>query len=176
MRQDIPIGDLNLVSPRIWDNWLLLTAGRMAPGGFNAMTVSWGAAGVMWDKPVMLVVVRPSRHTYGFMEQGDSFTVCAFPPEYHGALGLLGTKSGRDGDKIREAGLTPVPAAKIEAPAYAEAALVVECRKIYRDDLHPAHFLADYIEPCYGGGDYHRLYIGEIVAAQGTPEYRRSNG
>lgn len=163
---------LNLGALQLLSDWLLLTAGEFKPGAYNAMTISWGGFGVMWDRPVAAVVVRPSRYTYQFMERGASFTVCAFPPEQKRALDLLGTKSGRDGDKIAEAGLTPLPSSRISAPGYAEAELILECRKIYGDDLRPDRFLADYIEPCYQGKNYHRLYLGEILTAHGVPKYK----
>jgi flavin reductase (DIM6/NTAB) family NADH-FMN oxidoreductase RutF len=92
------------------------------------MTVAWGSMGVMWGKPFAQVVVRPVRYTFEFMEQYDSFTLCAFPAEYRQTLLMLGTKSGRDGDKIAESGLTPVVSANVAAPGFAEAELIVELR------------------------------------------------
>lgn len=143
---------------------LVLTAGDFAKGHFNAMTVGWGSVGVMWSVPFVQVVVRPTRHTYGFIEQYATFTLCAFPPAYARAVQLLGTKSGRDGNKIVEAKLTPVASTQVAAPSFAEAELVLECRKMYWDDLNPAHFLDPRIETKYPHKDYHRIYFGEIVA------------
>ncbi|MEI8197412.1 MAG: hypothetical protein WCI73_16060, partial [Phycisphaerae bacterium] len=68
-------------------------------------------------------------------------------------------------------GLTPLGLTKIASPGFAEAELILECRKTYFDDLKPEHFLADYIAPNYRG-DYHRMYFGEVVAAQGIAAYR----
>ena len=99
-----------LIHPHIrWsDQWLLLTAGDFNKGTFNTMTVGWGSFGTMWKKPFVQVVVRPTRYTYEFMNSYDTFTLCGFPQEYKKALTVLGAKSGRDGDKIAEAGLTPI--------------------------------------------------------------------
>lgn len=144
--------------------WLLLSAGDFAAGNFNAMTVSWGSLGVMWHKPFAQVVVRPQRFTFQFLEQYPTFTLCAFPPEYRKALAMLGSASGRDGDKIAASGLTPQAATLSAAPIYAEAALAVECRKIYWQDFDPAHFLDAAIHESYPAGDYHRIYYGEILA------------
>ena len=80
------------------------------------MTISWGSLGVMWGRPFVQVVVRPQRYTFEFMERYQTFTLCAFPRQYHQALSLLGTKSGRDGDKIAEAGLTPTSAPASRRP------------------------------------------------------------
>jgi flavin reductase (DIM6/NTAB) family NADH-FMN oxidoreductase RutF len=153
-------------------DWLLLTCGDFEARQYNAMTISWGSLGVMWGRPFFQVVVRPQRYTFQFMERFDTFTVCAFPKEYHQALSLLGAKSGRDGDKIAEAGLTPAAATCVAAPAYNEAGLVIECRKIYWQNVDPGHFLDPAIARNYPQKDYHRIYYGEILAVQGTDPYR----
>ena len=150
---------------------MLLTSGDFAAGHFNTMTVGWGSLGVMWGRPFVQVVVRPTRYTYGFMEQYESFTLCAFPDAYRQALRILGTKSGRDGDKIAEAGLTPIASTLIPAPGFDEADLIIECRKMYWQDMEPAHFLDPTIENHYAKKDYHRIYFGEAVAINGTEAY-----
>jgi hypothetical protein len=55
----------------------------------------------------------------------------------------------------------------VAAPGFAEAELILECRKIYWDDMAPGHFLDPSIEKNYPQKDYHRIYFGEIVAAYG---------
>ena len=175
-RQEITLTDLVMPTFGAWDSgWFLLTAGVNRPDGFNSMTVSWGALGYIWGRPLAVVVVRPQRYTFEFMERSDSFSLCAFPESCRAALNLLGTKSGRDGDKVRASGLTPVTLTQIASPGYAEAELILECRKTYFDDLDPAHFLADFIAPNYRG-DYHRMYFGQVVAAQGVAAYRAQRG
>jgi hypothetical protein len=94
---------------------MLLMCGDYGIGHYNAMTVGWGSLGTMWGRPFVQVVVRPSRYTYEFMEQYDTFTLGAFPEEYRDAMLLLGTKSGRDGDKIGESGLTPIASVQVAA-------------------------------------------------------------
>ena len=165
IRKPVTIESWTIEAVNLWaKHWFVLTGGLFAPGQFNPMTVSWGMFGELWSKPVAMVFVRPSRHTYGFMEHNDSFTLCAFPEEHRNALQVCGTMSGRSGDKLSLAGLTPMASTTVAAPCYAEANLVVECRKLYFDDLKPSHFLSPEIEANYGGRDYHRCYIGEIVA------------
>jgi flavin reductase (DIM6/NTAB) family NADH-FMN oxidoreductase RutF len=153
------------------DQWMLLTAGENAPGKFNTMTVSWGGLGVIWNKPLAMVVVRPSRFTYSFMEKHDTFTLSSFPEPYKDKLTLCGSRSGRAIDKVKACGLTPIPSSVVAAPGFDEAELIMECRKMYYDDINPAHFLAPHIESNYGGHDYHRMYFGEIVALHGTSNY-----
>jgi flavin reductase (DIM6/NTAB) family NADH-FMN oxidoreductase RutF len=169
----IALNQLNLNILATWHrDWFLLTAGDFASGAYNTMTVSWGSIGVIWNKPFVQVMVRPQRYTYPFIEKYPAFTLSAFPEPYRPALNLLGTKSGRDGDKIAESGLTPTASGVVAAPTFAEAELVFECEKMYYADIDPAHFLADHIAPHYSG-DYHRVYYGAIKAIAGTEKYRR---
>lgn len=174
-RQTMALEDFLIRPHGVWNSqWLLLTAGDFQTREFNAMTVAWGSFGTMWNKAFAQVVVRPTRHTYGFIEQFETFTLCAFPAQYRNALTLLGTKSGRDSDKIAEAGLTPVAASVVAAPGFEEAELLIECRKMYWDDLNPEHFLAAEIDKNYPQKDYHRIYFGEIVALSGSVAYIHS--
>ena len=173
-RQPIPI-DPFLVQPySLWGTqWLLLSAGDYASGQFNCMVVGWGSLGRMWSLPFAQVVVRPQRHTYQFMEQHGTFTLCAFGEQFHDALGILGNKSGRDSNKLVESGLTPQPASVVGAPVYAEAELAIECRKMYWQDMDPAHMLYPEIQPRhYKTFDFHRIYWGEILAVSGTERYK----
>jgi flavin reductase (DIM6/NTAB) family NADH-FMN oxidoreductase RutF len=173
MRVPIPFDEFLVKAHHLWaKQWLLLTAGDFAGGRFNTMTVGWGSVGTMWGRPFAQVVVRPIRYTYEFIERYDTFTLCAFPQRYRRALNLLGTKSGRDGDKIAEAGLTPVASTQVAAPSFAEADLILECRKIYWDDMAPSRFLDPTIEGNYPNKDYHRIYFGQILAIYGAGHYR----
>ncbi len=81
--------------------------------------------------------------------------------EYRDILTYCGTKSGRDVNKVEETGLTPVFDG--QATYFAEARLVLICRKIYFQDLVPDHFLDPDIDQFYPLKDYHRMYVGEIV-------------
>ncbi|MCF8306119.1 MAG: flavin reductase family protein [Ignavibacteriales bacterium] len=160
----VPIDELSIKFNDTWQRkWLLITSGDFAAGAFNMMTVGWGSFGNMWNKPVVTVAVRPTRYTYEFTEKYDSFTICAFPEKYRHVLKSLGTKSGRYEDKINRSGLTPVASELILSPAFAEASLILECRKIYFHDLNPENFLAAEIDTNYPSKDYHRIYYGEIL-------------
>ena len=171
-RIDIPPDRFVVAPVKAWEkDWLLLAAGNLAVKDWNCMTVAWGAFGVMWARPMAMIVVRPTRYTHGFMERLDAFTLSAFPEALRPALSYCGSNSGRDGDKAKASGITPVPARVVAAPAFAEAELVVECRKIYADRLKPGHFLVDWIEASYPNKDYHTMYFGEVVAVSGTAAY-----
>ena len=175
IREQISFDQLSVQAHRLWPTqWMLLTSGDFAAGQFNTMTVGWGSLGAVWGRPFAQVLVRQIRYTFEFMEQYDTFTLCAFPDRYRKALQLLGAQSGRDRDKIAQTGLTPIASTLVAAPAFAEAELVVECRKIYWDDLDPAHFLDPDIARHYSHKHYHRIYFGQVVAICGTSAYRAS--
>ena len=145
----------------IGKDWMLVTAGKRA--AFNTMTASWGGLGVLWNSPVSMIFVRPSRYTYEFIEREREYTLSFFGPEEKRALQICGSKSGRDIDKVKETGLTPL--FDQPAPYFEQARLVLVCRKLYTHDLDPAAFLDPAIMGSYKDGDYHRMYVGEIVKA-----------
>lgn len=157
---------------QMWDDqWFLLTSGDFDKGHFNTMTVSWGFFGIMWNKPIAMVVVRPTRFTYEFMEKYETFTLSAFDKKHKKDLSLLGTRSGRDGDKIAETSLTVAPSSTVAAPTFEEAELIIECRKIYYDDFKPENFIDPALEKNYAANDYHRMYIGEISRIEGLESF-----
>lgn len=143
----------------IGDRWMLITAGDK--NGFNTMTASWGGFGVLWGKPVSFSFVRPTRHTFGFLEKGEYYTLSFYGEEYKSQLNYCGTKSGRDTDKVADTGFNPVFADN-GAPYFAEATLVIVCRKIYADNIKPELFIDRAIDKWYDN-DYHKVYVGEIV-------------
>jgi flavin reductase (DIM6/NTAB) family NADH-FMN oxidoreductase RutF len=149
----------------IGQDWMLITAGRgESRDTFNTMTAAWGGLGFLWNKPVAFCFVRPTRRTYEFMEQNECYTLSFFTETYRAALNLCGAVSGRDVDKVARAGLTPFEI-QPSAVTFREARLVLVCQKFYFQDLDPGHFLDPNIEKHYPKKDYHRMYIGEIIAA-----------
>lgn len=150
----------------IADEWMLITAGT--EGSFNTMTASWGHIGSIWGhgkrSATVCIYVRPQRYTKEFVDREDLFTLCVFPEEYKKALGYLGSHSGRDEDKVAKVGLTPVFA---DGTTYfAEAKLVLVCRKLYRAPILETGFLdKDLMEEVYPKRDFHDMYIGEILKA-----------
>lgn len=140
--------------------WALLTAGD-AQNRWNTMTVSWGAMGVIWNKYTVTTYVRPQRYTMELAEKSAYFTLSFFPENYRSALSYCGSKSGRDVDKAKETGLTPVVT---ETGVYfEEASRVIVCRKLYGQFLTPECFIIPELERNYAAQDYHKMYIGEIL-------------
>ena len=162
----IAVTELSVDVVNLWMNqWLLLTAGTIED--CNMMTVAWGSIGCMWSRPFAQIVVRPQRYTRKYIEQSDSFTLCAFPEKYHKDLQALGTLSGRNGNKLSKTGLTLKASKRVAAPSYNEATIIFECRKIYYQDMDPRGFFDKTIQDKYAAKDYHRIYFGEILSVYG---------
>lgn len=143
----------------IGKDWALVTAGDET--GCNTMTVSWGNMGIMWNKNIVTIFIRPQRYTKEFLDRFDNFTLSFYEETARDALKLCGSKSGRDLDKIKAAGLTPVH--ENGMTYFEEARLVLECKKIYLDKIRPEGFLDPSIQQNYAAGDYHLIYMGEII-------------
>ena len=141
-------------------DWMLVTAGKER--SFNTMTASWGGLGVLWNAPVSMIFVRPSRYTYEFIEREREYSLSFLGPDDRRTLQVCGSKSGRDIDKAKETGLTPVFQ---EGTTYFEQAkLVLVCRKLYDSPMDPSNLLDEAVdEKWYPDKDYHRMFVGEIV-------------
>ena len=153
----------------IGHDWMLITAGNEA-AGYNTMTASWGHLGSIWGRkehgnlPTAVIYVRPQRYTKAFVDREELFTLTVFGPEHHKALAYLGSHSGRDGDKVAAAGLTPV--FLDGTTAFAEAKLTLVCRKLYHAPLQAEGFVdPEILELNYPQRDLHEVYIGEIIKA-----------
>ncbi len=140
--------------------WAVLTAG--GPERFNSMTISWGALGTIWGKPAATVYVRPTRYTYEFMETSDFFTLSFFEEKYRKDLEILGSRSGRDGDKIALTGLTAEPIGSA-AVGFLEAKEVLVCRTMYWQDLVRDNMEKEVMERNYIYDEPHRMYIAEVL-------------
>ena len=142
--------------------WALLVAGAEKP---NPMTVSWGGMGTLWHRPVVTVYVRPTRHTFALLNGRPEFTLNFLPAARKSALQFCGSHSGRDLDKWTAAGLAPEPSASVAVPRVAGARLALECRTLSTLDLDPSRFLDAAVEAEYPQKDYHRVFLGQVLAA-----------
>lgn len=173
-RNEIAFNDFSNATFDLWAKRnLLLCAGDFATRDYNMMTVGWGSFGVFWGKPAAMVLVRPQRHTFAFIEKYETFTLTAFPESQSSALAFCGSKSGRDyPDKALSAGLTAERSHLVSAPSFTEAELSIECRKMYVTTFRPEGFVPPLeCGKLYPNGDIHIVYYGEIVRIEGTERY-----
>lgn len=146
---------------KIGKDWMLITAKDQ--NTVNTMTAAWGGLGVMWGKDVAYIVVRDSRYTKELIDKSETFSLSFFAPKYHDTLKYLGAVSGRDEDKITNSKLHV--SYHEEIPFIDEASTVIVCKKMCKQPLTKDNFTMDSIdEKWYSNGDYHNLYIGEIVS------------
>ena len=139
--------------------WALITAGPI--DDHNSMTISWGGMGTLWSKSVVTVYVKPCRFTYSFMEKNDRFVLSFFEEKYREALGVMGTKSGRDINKDLASRLTPIEHDGVTL--YKEAKMTLVCKKIYFNDLDIKQIPGEEIQKYYQKEAPHRMYIGEVL-------------
>ena len=142
----------------------------------NSMAIGWGTLGVNWSKPVFAVYVREGRFTREQLDKNPEFTVNAPTGEYdRNIIAVCGSRSGRDIDKVAEAGLTLADPDVISVPAIKEFPLTLECKVIYRQPQELSLLPEDVCERLYpqdvpgtnpmANRDRHITYYGEIVAA-----------
>jgi flavin reductase (DIM6/NTAB) family NADH-FMN oxidoreductase RutF len=137
----------------------------------NPMTISWGTFGIMWNKPVVMVMVRHTRHTWEYISKMPDFTLNWLDKSMSKALALCGRVSGRDMDKFTASGLHTESAAVVGSPIIAESILNLECRIIYHDMVKPDQFKDISLSNHYAANDYHGLFYGEVVAAAGIEKF-----
>ncbi len=142
-------------------DWMLVTAG--IPGNYNTMTASWGHLGIVWSLPIAIAYIRPQRYTFQFASQYEEFTLSFFTEEFRDALDFCGSHSGRDTDKALETGLTPMETDRGNM-TFRQARMILECRKIYTDQLKKENFLVPEIaREKYPNDDFSHIFMGQIL-------------
>ncbi len=142
------------------NRWALVTAGDAK--GYNTMTVSWGAVGELWGKDMATIYIRPQRYTEEFLNANDYFTLSFYPQDMKNQIhSVCGSKSGRDIDKAKAAGI--IPCFDEKAPYFEEAEIVLICKKSAKAKFDEASFLdSSIMERWYPENDLHFIYYGAI--------------
>lgn len=135
----------------------------------NTMTIGWGSIGYIWNRPIFTVLVRYSRFTHELLENTHEFTV-SIPTvsNLSKALGICGTQSGRDLDKINAADLTLQESLSLETPIIKECDLHFECKIVHKQSMEPALLNKAIKSDKYSDNDYHVIYYGEIIESYQT--------
>ena len=97
------------------------------PETWNLLTVAWTGT-VCSDPPMCSISVRRERHSYGVIREAGDFVINLTTRRLARATDWCGVRSGRDYDKFREMGLTPLPAAEVAVPIVGESPVNIECR------------------------------------------------
>jgi len=139
-----------------------------AGNALNTMTIGWATFGFIWQKPIMMVAVRSSRHTFGIIEAAADFTVTVPKGGMDKEIALCGSKSGRDMDKFKMGNLETSKGSKVVSPIIKTPGYHYECKIAYRSAMNPAYLDKNYDRSLYPQKDYHTLYFGEILACYET--------
>lgn len=144
---------------KLLNNWTLITSGTGEKT--NVMTASWGGLGVFWEKPVSICFLNPTRYSVQTMDQGETYTISFYTEAYKDAMLYCGNNSGRNTDKIKGSGLTPIKTPS-GATAFAEAWMIFECKKIIAQQISP-EAVKTQVPAEWSKNGYHKMYIGEIL-------------
>ena len=108
----------------------------------NIITVAW-AGTICTNPPMVSISVRPERYSYPILKETGEFVLNLTTRELAFATDYCGVKSGRDVDKFKELGLTPLKAEHVGAPLIAESPVNIECKVREVLPLGSHMFLAD---------------------------------
>lgn len=142
------------------EDWMLVTAGNDVQ--FNMMTAGWGGLGVMFGKPVAFCFIAPTRFTYQLMEKNDTYTLSFYTETYRDVLKTCGSKSGKDTDKVKETGLTPISTPN-GGKAFSEAWMIIECRKTVAQSITPEAITNLQLKEEWSAKQLYKMFVGEIV-------------
>lgn len=144
----------------IGTDWMLIAAGNTQKS--NCMTASWGGFGVLWNVPVVFVFIRPQRYTNEFITANSFFSLNFFNATYKDMLQFCGKNSGKTIDKARTCNLTTFETDN-KTIAYEQSNLVIECKKLYAQQLQENSFIDISHLHHYPNKDFHIMYVAEIT-------------
>jgi flavin reductase (DIM6/NTAB) family NADH-FMN oxidoreductase RutF len=137
-----------------------------AKGRPNPMTIGWALAGIVWGEPIMTVLVRPSRYTFGLLEKARRFSVCVpLEGKLVDELAFCGSRSGRDCDKIESLGLQASPGLERGVSVLEACDLFYECEIVHKTQVIKQNLDEGIISGYYALGDFHAIYNGRILRA-----------
>jgi flavin reductase (DIM6/NTAB) family NADH-FMN oxidoreductase RutF len=146
-------------------DFFVVTAGR--EDHYNSMIGSGGGLGMLFKKPTTWCVLRTDRYTLEMIKKMQTYTLSYFPDEHREKMLFLGSKSGRDSEKMKEVQLTGVQTPSGDM-SFKEARLILECKLTEITTPHPDDFYSreakDYISEAYKKESDIRKYVfGEIT-------------
>ena len=163
MLEKIDVKQLDNAIKAIGDDWMLITARDEDNARVNAMTASWGALGVLWNRPVCICFVRPERHTFKLLGEKKEISIAFLNKDRKDAYTVCGRESGADIDKLAKCSLTTEQLDGIDV--ISESEVVLTCRVLYEDSLKESGFLDKSLLSNYATAGYHGVFICEILGA-----------
>ena len=131
---------------------VVIVLAKESSGRVNPITIGWTMI-TSHKPPMMAVSIGLTRYSLNIIRDAGEFVI-AFPSEFQANETLLfGTRSGRDIDKLKESGISTVPAKKIDCLLLDDAVVNFECRLVGE----------------FSTGD-HVIFVGEILEAHVNPD------
>ena len=150
---------INNIFDEFANGLVLVTAGNK--DNYNTMTIGWGTLGTLWSKSICNVYVKKNRYTHEFMDNNEYFTVSFFSEDYKTDMAILGTKSGRDIDKVSLSSLTPIKEGNYVY--FKEARYTLLLKKIYFHDFDINKIPKETKDHYYADEPPHTMYVGEVI-------------
>jgi|YNPMSStandDraft_2_1061718.scaffolds.fasta_scaffold02084_3 flavin reductase (DIM6/NTAB) family NADH-FMN oxidoreductase RutF len=141
----------------------LVTEGRAKKP--NVMSIGWITVGMVWRRPVAVILVRPSRYTHHLLEENSVFTVNLPAETMKEKIEICGSYSGRDTDKFARCHFTPRYLEEAQAPVIEECRAALLCSVIQKTRVEPSTFSTPIVTEFYPRDDFHFIYFGEIQKA-----------
>jgi len=116
-------------------------------GNVNIITLAW-CMPVSADPPMLAISIRPTRFSYRMIEETKEFVVNVPTMGIVKETLFCGRRSGKEYDKFKETGLTPLPAKTVKPPIIKECVAHLECKLRQKTTA----------------GD-HEILVGEILTA-----------
>ena len=143
----------------------VITAGK--EDHYNSMIGSGGGLGLLFKKPTTWCILRADRYTLELIQKEQTYTMSYFPDEYKKQVLFLGSKSGRDSEKMKEVELTGVQTPSGDM-SFKEARLIIECKLTALTTVNPNDYYSqeakDFIKEAYKEANVYRKFVfGEIT-------------
>ncbi|WP_455277013.1 flavin reductase family protein [[Eubacterium] cellulosolvens] len=148
---------------RVLEKIGLLLVSTNKEGASNVMTIGWGLFGILWEMDFVMVAIRPSRHTFNYIEDTGEFTINVPTLDMANVLEYCGTVSGRDEDKFIQMSLDLIKGTSVSAPIIKQCCLHFECKVAYKTRLIQEGIPKEIILDRYPEGDFHTIYFGKIL-------------
>ncbi|PKN51771.1 MAG: flavin reductase [Deltaproteobacteria bacterium HGW-Deltaproteobacteria-13] len=139
-----------------------------AGNALNTMTIGWATFGFIWQKPIIMVAVRPTRYTFSIIEKAADFTVTVPAGDMSKEIAICGSESGQDVDKFQKCNLEIISGQKVVSPIINTPGFHYECKIVFKSVMNGAYLDKNYDASLYPQKDYHTLYFGEILACYET--------
>jgi flavin reductase (DIM6/NTAB) family NADH-FMN oxidoreductase RutF len=131
---------------------VVIVLAKERSGRVNPITLGWTMI-TSHNPPMMAISVGLTRYSLNVIREAKEFVI-AFPSELQKDDTLLfGTTSGRNTDKLKDSGISTIPAKKIDCVLLDDAVANFECS----------------LEGDFVTGD-HVIFVGKIIAAHINPD------